>query len=214
MSARYAGPVEVGVALEAVETVEHEELVVCIVRDELVQPIVVVAEIHHVDVGVVGRQVRHEAVGVTVLDDENAPGAVAPDAAQAVVAVEEHGILVVNVQLGRVIQAGGLAVGGLAGTADRVDGQRVRQVVVEDGVWLCIRRPCLGVVGAIEAVRRQHGVGRGVKRREAQSVTELLVGIISAGACPVVVGAVVDIFVFVVGEGLPHPLFLMKIQTD
>lgn len=70
---RCAGPVEIGVAFEAVETVEHEELVVIVVRDELVQPVVIIAEIHHVDVGVVGRQVRREAVGVAVLDDENPP---------------------------------------------------------------------------------------------------------------------------------------------
>ena len=60
------------------------------------------------------------------------------------------------------VQAGGLAVGGLARAADRVDGQRVRQVVVEDGVGFCVRRPRLGVVGAVEAVCRQHGVGRGI----------------------------------------------------
>ena len=41
-------------------------------------------------------------------------------------------------------------------------------------------------------------------RDRAQSVAEQLVGVVSAGARPVVVGAVVDIFVFVVGEGLPH----------
>ena len=118
--------------------------------------------------------------------------------------MEEHGILVVNVQLGRVVKAGRLAVGGLAGAADRVDGQFVRQVIISDGVRFCVRRPRLGVVGAVEAVCRQHGVGRGIKGRKAQGVAEQLVGVVSAGARPVMVGAVVDIFVLVRGEGLPH----------
>ena len=38
---------------------------------------VIVAEIHHVNVGVVGGQVGHKAVGVAVLDDKDAPTAVA-----------------------------------------------------------------------------------------------------------------------------------------
>ena len=158
---RYSGTVEVGVALEAVEAVEHEDLVIAVVRDELVEAVVVVAEVHHVDVGIVGRQVGHEAVGVAVLDDQNstAPGAVALDAAQTVVAVEKHGVLVVDGKLVRVVEAGGLALGGLARGSDGVDGQGVGQVVVGDGVRLGVGRPGLGVVGAVEALCRPGCMG-------------------------------------------------------
>lgn len=48
LSAGHTGAVEIGVALEAVKAVQHQDLVIVVVGDELVQPVVVVAEIHHI----------------------------------------------------------------------------------------------------------------------------------------------------------------------
>ena len=47
-------------------------------------------------------------------------------------------------------------------------------------------------------------MGGGVKRRQAQSLAELAVGVVCPQACPVVVGAVVEIFVLVAAQGIPH----------
>ena len=76
LSAGHTGAVEIGVALEAVKAVQHQDLVIIVVGDQLVQTKVVVAEVHHVDVGVIGGEVRHKAVGVAVLDDKDLSGAV------------------------------------------------------------------------------------------------------------------------------------------
>ena len=76
-SACHARTVEIRIGGEAGIAVQHKDLVVVVGRNELVQPIVIVAEIHHVDGRIVGCQVGHKAVGIAVLDDQDLTGAAA-----------------------------------------------------------------------------------------------------------------------------------------
>ena len=73
--------------------------------------------------------------------------------------MEEHGVFVVDIQFVGVVQAGGGALGGLAGAGDVPDGQGVLQLVVGDGVRHGVPGAGLGVVGAVEAIGGQGRVG-------------------------------------------------------
>ena len=118
--------------------------------------------------------------------------------------MQEHGVLVVDGEPIGIVQAGGLAVCGLPGGRHVVDGQLVGQVVPGDGVRHGVPGAGLGVVGAVEAIGGQGRVGGGVKGCKTQGSAQLLVGVISAQARPVVVGAVIEILALVVGQGAAH----------
>ena len=101
MSERSADPDEVGVGREVVDAVEHEHLFGFLVPDDLRDALLVVAHVDEYHLAVILREERRKAVAEAVLDhhDRAAVGAAVLDGRQRVVAVEEHGIFVVLVEV-------------------------------------------------------------------------------------------------------------------
>ena len=115
--------------------------------------------------------------------------------------MQEHGVLIIHLQLVQIVQAGGGALGGLARAGDVPDRQAVLQVVPGNGVGFGIPGAGLGVVSAVEILTGLGRVGIPVKGGQAQRLTELLVGVVGPQRCPVVVGTVVEVFLFVLRQG-------------